>query len=360
MEAVAAAAGAAEAAVEAVAAEVDDAGRAATSPSAHDGAALRCTVKYTLRALLAVGVLAGFYVVGLAVVVALGCAGYRLLTVTGASGFAGGVWILAVVVVIAVGRGIFARQKRADPDPGGLLLSEDEQPELWREVRELAGFAETGRPTRSGSSPARTPPSRRRPSCSGSWAARGGCSSAPLCSSGSPASSCVDPWHELGHYSGRHTTLGALTYRGKEAIGRVLTNVEGSFVRKLLELYGRLYLAVSQTVNRRQELEADRLSAELAGPATAAEALQQTEALDPAWRVFLDRYVAPGEDVGCRPRDLFYGFRRFVADPERAEPDRRGPSELGGSAAVGLRQPSAHHAAVGGIPRPRRRWRPGR
>ena len=123
--------------------------------------------------------------------------------------------------------------------------------------------------------------------------------------------------HELGHYSGRHTALGALTYRGKEAIGRVLTDLEGSFVRTPLELYGRLYLAVSQTVNRRQELEADRLSAELVGSATAAEALQQSDALDPAWRLFLDRYVAPGEDVGCRPRDLFDGFRRFVADPER-------------------------------------------
>jgi hypothetical protein len=42
----------------------------------------RCIVKYTLRAVLTVGILAGFYVVGLAVVVALGYAAY-LLTVAG-------------------------------------------------------------------------------------------------------------------------------------------------------------------------------------------------------------------------------------------------------------------------------------
>jgi hypothetical protein len=33
--------------------------------------------------------------------------------------------------------------------------------------------------------------------------------------------------------------------------------------------------------------------------------------------MFLDGYVAPGEGVGYRPRDLFDGFRRFVGDPER-------------------------------------------
>ena len=88
-------------------------------------------------------------------------------------------------------------------------------------------------------------------------------------------------------------------------------------MRLPLELYERMYRAVSQTVNRRQELEADRISAELVGAATAAEALRQTEALDPAWRVFLDGYVAAGQDVGYRPRDLYDGFRRFVNDPER-------------------------------------------
>ena len=310
VEAVAAAAGA-------VAAEVDDAGRAATSPSAHDGAALRCIVKYTLRALLAVGVLAGFYVVGLVVVVALGYAAY-LLTVTGVRGFAGQVWILVVVVAIAVGRGIFSRRKRAGPDPGGRLVGEAEQPELWREVRELAGFAGTRAPDEirlvAGANAGVMEETKLLGLVGGTRRLFLG---APLLIGLTRQQLRSILAHELGHYSGRHTALGALTYRGKEAIGRVLTNLDGNFVRKPLELYGRLYLAVSQTVNRRQELEADRLSAELVGPATAGEALRQTEALDAAWRVFLDRYVAPGEDVGCRPRDLFDGFRRFVGNPER-------------------------------------------
>jgi hypothetical protein len=99
-------------------------------------------VKYTFRALFAVGLLAGFYVFGLAIVVALGYVAY-LLTVAGARSFAGQVWILVAVVAIAIGRGIFSIQKRTHTDPVGLLVGEAEQPELWREVRDLAESAGT-------------------------------------------------------------------------------------------------------------------------------------------------------------------------------------------------------------------------
>lgn len=274
-------------------------------------------MKYTLRALLAVGLLVGFYVVGLAIVVAIGYAAY-LLTVAGASSIAGHFWILVVVVAIAIGRGIFSRRERAHADPGGLLIDEAEQPELWREVRELAGFAGTRAPDEvrlvANVNAGVMEETKLLGLVGGTRRMFLG---APLLIGLTRQQLRSVLAHELGHYSGRHTALGALTYRGTEAIERVLTNLEGNIVRIPLELYGRLYRAASQTVNRRQELEADRLSAELVGPATAAAALQELDALDPAWRFFLDEYVAPGEGVGSRPRDLFDGFRCFVGDPDR-------------------------------------------
>ncbi|WP_197040104.1 M48 family metallopeptidase [Mycobacterium sp. URHB0044] len=274
-------------------------------------------MKYTLRAMLAVSMLAGFYLVGLAIVVALAYVGY-LFSVIGIGLIAGCFWILAVVVAVAIGKSIAAQRKHGDPGRGSVLLGEEEQPELWHEVRELAGFAGTRPPDEirlvAVANAAVSEDSTLLGLVGGTRRMFLG---APLLIGFTRQQLRAVLAHELGHYSGRHTALGALTYRGQEAIARVLDDLEDSFARKPLELYGDWYLAISQAVNRRQEFEADRLSAELVGGATAAEALRQNEVLVLAWRLFLDRYVAPGEDFGCRPRDLFDGFRRFVDDPER-------------------------------------------
>jgi Zn-dependent protease with chaperone function len=276
-------------------------------------------VKYRIQALLAVGLLVGFYVVALAIVVALVYVGY-LLSVTWGRGLAGGFWILAVVVAIALGRPLFSEQKATAPDGGGLVLREADQPKLWHEVRELAGFAATRPPDEIQLVAAANAGVAEETSLLGLvGGTRKMFIGAPLLVGLSREQLRAVLAHELGHYSGRHTALGALTYRGKEAIGQVLTELDDSFVRIPLRLYARLYLVVSQTVNRRQEFEADRLSAELVGSATAAEALRQTTALGPAWAFFVEQYVTPGADVGRRPQDLFDGFRRFLADPERQD-----------------------------------------
>jgi Zn-dependent protease with chaperone function len=274
-------------------------------------------VKYRFRALLAVGLLVGFYVVALAIVVGLVYAGSLLFGI-GVGILPVGLWILAGVVAIAIGKSLLSDQRDADPGSGTLILGEAEQPELWREVRELAQAAATRVPDEirlsTGANAAVAEETTMLGLVGGTRRMFLG---APLLIGLTRDQLRAVLAHELGHYSGRHTALGPLTYRGKEAIGRVLNDLEDSFVRIPLELYARLYLAISQTVNRRQEFEADRLSAELVGPAVAAEALQQAEALTPAWQFFLDEYVAPGERADCRPRDLFDGFRHFIDDPER-------------------------------------------
>lgn len=274
-------------------------------------------MKYTVRALLAVGLLVGFYGVALAIVVGLIYAGSLLFGI-GAGILPVSIWILAGVVAIAVGKSFPSDQRDADPGSGTLILSEDQQPELWREVRELAQAAATRVPDEirlsAGTNAAVAEEATMLGLVGGTRRMFLG---APLLIGLTRDQLRAVLAHELGHYSGRHTALGSLTYRGKEAIGRVLNDLEDNLIRIPLELYARLYLAISQTVNRRQEFEADRLSAELVGPAIAAEALQQAQALTPAWQFFLDEYVVPGERADCRPRDLFDGFRHFIDDPER-------------------------------------------
>src|SRR4030095_10177304 len=76
--------------------------------------------------------------------------------------------------------------------------------------------------------------------------------------------------HEFGHYAGGETKLAPLIYRTRDAIGRTvfgLSNSQG--FQKLLSFpflwYRLLYLRATQAVSRRQELDADRMAARVAG-----------------------------------------------------------------------------------------------
>jgi Zn-dependent protease with chaperone function len=274
-------------------------------------------VKYTFRAVLAVGILVGFYVVALAIVVAVVYLGILVVTTWG-SGVPVGFWVFAVVVVGALGRSLFSVQKAEPADQKRFVIGEADQPRLWQEVREVAAFVATRPPDEIQLVAAADAGVAEESSMLGLVGGkRTMVIGAPLLVGLSRDQFRAVLAHELGHYSRRHTVFAALTYRGREAIGRALTQLDDNLVRIPLRLYSRLYLAVAQTVNRRQEFEADRLSAELVGARTAAEALRQGVALGPAWDFFLEQYVAPAADEGSRPSDLFGGFRCFLADPER-------------------------------------------
>ena len=72
--------------------------------------------------------------------------------------------------------------------------------------------------------------------------------------------------HEFGHYSGAHTRLGPIAYRGWNAVVATMRQLQGDDVNWLLRLYGwvlrvfaGLYLLMSLAMRRSQEREADRL-----------------------------------------------------------------------------------------------------
>jgi hypothetical protein len=120
--------------------------------------------------------------------------------------------------------------------------------------------------------------------------------------------------HELGHYSGAHTRLGAVAYRGRLAIGGTVArigrwNVAGWPIR----LYARLYLIIDSAVSRRQELEADAAAVRVAGRAAAVGALTEVEVVNSAYNFYLGRYVAPGAELGLLPHNVFAGFGELIA-----------------------------------------------
>lgn len=265
-------------------------------------------MKYTVRALLAVTLLVGFYLFCAAIVLGLLVGVVELIAHDVGGLLTGKFAVIAIVVALAVVRGLFRRRKHTDADPGGLPVSEADQPALWAEVRSVAERAGTRAPDEirlvADVNAAVTEHSRLLGLLPGPRRLFVG---VPLLAGLTALQLRSVLAHEMGHYSGRHTALGGVVYRGMEAIARVRGELgPDSLIGRLVGLYGRLYHAVTNTVNRRQELEADRLSAELVGPGTASEALRRVEPLAAAWQFFLEHYVsqatpsAPGRTASSR------------------------------------------------------------
>ncbi|GIF64318.1 hypothetical protein Ais01nite_23530 [Asanoa ishikariensis] len=105
--------------------------------------------------------------------------------------------------------------------------------------------------------------------------------------------------HELGHYSGLHTQLAGGAYRGRLTIAETIGGLSTyNPLRWVFGGYAHLYRLVDNVVSRRQELEADRASARVAGRAAAISALREVRGLS----------VEPGWTARFAPDDLFGGF----------------------------------------------------
>lgn len=147
--------------------------------------------------------------------------------------------------------------------------------------------------------------------------------------------------HELGHYAGRHTRLAAVSHRGSVALTRTVRYLEvletdrtsvKPPVRLLLKLtraYNGVYLRQTLAVRRSQEFEADAAAARIAGAHTFAQALRTVHALAALWEECAGNRARPEGPplpaagrggVGSLPGPVLPGgvFRDFadrLADP---------------------------------------------
>jgi Zn-dependent protease with chaperone function len=271
-------------------------------------------VTTTLRAALSLVLLAGFYVVTLAVVVGMGALSWWAFQSDSEAAAAKlGFFTAAVAVAVVVALWKVARA-RPEPDEGPTLTPVD-APALWDTVRELAAAADT-----------RVPDDVRlipdvNAAVSEDTRLLGLVGGARHLYLGVPLLQTLDVGqlrsvlaHELGHYSKSHTRLGPITYRGKQAIGATLDQLSGNVVGWFLGLYARLFVMVSAAVNRRQELEADELSVRIVGRATAQSALRELPVVDTAWSFYLAHYLEDAWESGYAPtaHGFFGGFGQMV------------------------------------------------
>lgn len=235
------------------------------------------------------------------------------------------VMFLAVAYVLAafalVGQQMAPRRRsRTSSDPGGLVLTEQDQPGLWAEVRDLAATAGTRAPDEIRLVPEVNAAVSEETSLLGlRTGTRRMFLGVPLLQGLSRNQLHAVLAHELGHHSTSHTRLGARIHRSRLAIAEVAAGLSNPLVKRPFRTYARLFFSLTRPLAHAHEIDADQLSATVAGPRTAAVTLRTLPALDAAWHIYLEQYVEAGTHYGLRPTRFFDNFTNLMSDPERLE-----------------------------------------
>jgi len=125
--------------------------------------------------------------------------------------------------------------------------------------------------------------------------------------------------HEFGHYHGGDTKLGPWIYKTRGAIGRTLQSLgDGSWLQFPFLWYGKMFLRITHAVSRRQEFVADELAARAIGSQPLIGGLRTVHGVGPAFDAYWFNECAPVLNAGYRP-PLTEGFRQFVQSGKVAD-----------------------------------------
>ncbi|MEZ0068208.1 Zn-dependent protease with chaperone function [Streptacidiphilus sp. MAP12-20] len=282
---------------------------------------------FRLRAVRALVLLAGFYLLGVVLLAVMGVVDWLLVTRLFVAPAA---WLIAVILMstavaaVTILRGMYAflRAGRLRPVSDAVPVTPEEQPELWEQVRaaaaatgelppdELYLTADVNASVAEESRLLGLLPGRRRmflglPLLAGLTVPR--------------LQSVLA--HEFGHYGNLDTRLGGVTMRGRavvlhtvEVFGRGSTRLQ-HLIGALYVAYARMFLRTSQPVARQQEFAADQVAARHAGRDATANALRAVPVLDAAHRHYLKTYAGMSRSFGMLPLvgEVHGGFRRLLA-----------------------------------------------
>lgn len=124
--------------------------------------------------------------------------------------------------------------------------------------------------------------------------------------------------HEFGHYYGGDTKLGPWVYKTRSAIGRTIVSLGGGALQAPFVWYGNMFLRVTHAVSRRQEYTADRVAAGVAGRAALISGLDRTHRAGMLFNVFWRTEMVPVLSQGYRP-PMAEGFGQFIQVPKLRE-----------------------------------------
>jgi heat shock protein HtpX len=118
--------------------------------------------------------------------------------------------------------------------------------------------------------------------------------------------------HEFGHYHGGDTKIGPWIYKTRGAIGRTLDSLGSqSWLQAPFRWYGKMFLLVTHAVSRRQEFIADELAARTVGVKPLTDGLRIIHQVTPAYDYYWRTECLPVFNAGFLP-PLADGFGQFV------------------------------------------------
>ncbi|MDX3834476.1 M48 family metallopeptidase [Streptomyces europaeiscabiei] len=308
----------------------------------------------TLRALRALVLLAGFYLLGVILLAALAGADY-LLHLHAPSSLSAKLYVVSVLLAIPLVRGLFMLRTPKGEDLPGLRVTRADEPELWRTVRELAEAVGTRAPSRiiltADLNAAVSEDARLLGLLAGPRHLYLG---VPLLQGLTEAQLRAILAHELGHYSNADTRLAAITVRGRAQVLRTIGHFEeradksagrerarlekknakavakgkkakeidttgaGITYRAMAWIYSgyaKLYIRATLASSRRQEYAADAAAARIAGRDATSSALREIQALDAAFGFYMNSYATLGAEARLLPPrgEFFGGYGRMLS-----------------------------------------------
>ncbi|UUU31263.1 M48 family metallopeptidase [Streptomyces sp. CA-210063] len=308
----------------------------------------------TLRALRALVLLAGFYLLGVILLAALAGADY-LLHLHAPTSLAAKLYVVSVLLAIPLVRGLFMLRTPKGEELPGLPVTEADEPELWRTVRELADEVGTRAPSRivltADVNAAVSEDARLLGLLAGPRRLYLG---VPLLQGLTEAQLRAVLAHELGHYSNADTRLAAITVRGRAQVLRTIRHFEeradrtagrerarqekknakaaakgketkeidtghaGITYRVMAKIYigyAKLYIRATLSGSRRQEYAADAAAARIAGREATSSALREIPALDAAFGFYMNSYATLGAEARLLPPrgEFFGGYGRMLS-----------------------------------------------
>jgi Zn-dependent protease with chaperone function len=273
-------------------------------------------MRTSLRAVLSVALLIGFYALALGLVVVVGAFGLEVGGDWDGSGtmtyrplVTGAALLLLLTLLFALGRVLTLRST----PPEGVRLTPERAPQLWELVRELAARVGTREPDEirlvAEATAAVTEDSKLFGLIPG-W--RTVIVGLPLLRAYRVDQLRAVLAHELGHFSGRHTATVRIAHRGRMVIVDTVRCTTLGVLRAVLSGYAHLYVAVEQSVSRELEYEADRYAVAAGGKKAMVSALREIRVVATGWDEYLERHVLPAYDRGHLPEDLFGGFEAYL------------------------------------------------